>query len=53
MDELKQAYHQLVRAHHPDRIKGIGLATEYEDMATKNLARINDAYAEIVKKMSK
>lgn len=53
MDELKQAYHQLVRAHHPDRIKGSGLATEYEEMATKNLARINDAYAEIVKKMSK
>lgn len=52
-DELKQAYHQLVRAHHPDRIKGMGLASEYQEMATKNLARINDAYAELLKKMSR
>jgi DnaJ-domain-containing protein 1 len=53
VDELKQAYHELVRAHHPDRIKGMGLATEYQEMATKNLARINDAYAELLKRMSK
>ncbi|MDE2476661.1 MAG: J domain-containing protein [Alphaproteobacteria bacterium] len=53
VDELKQAYHKLVRAHHPDRIKGMGLASEYEEIATKNLARINDAYAEILTKMSK
>lgn len=49
-DELKQAYHQLVRSHHPDRIKGMGLGTEYQELATKNMARINDAYAELLKK---
>ena len=52
VDELKQAYHQLVRAHHPDRVKGSGLASEYQELATKNMARINDAYAELLKKIS-
>ena len=51
-EEVKQAYHQLVRAHHPDRIKATGLANEYEELATKNLARINDAYAEVLKKVN-
>lgn len=51
-DELKQAYYQLVRAHHPDRIKGMGLSNEYLELATKNLARINEAYAQLLKKVS-
>lgn len=50
-DELKQAYHQLVRAHHPDRIKGMGLESEYQELATRNMARINDAYAQLLKKV--
>src|SRR5579884_1968535 len=45
-DELKRAYHELVRTHHPDRIKGMGLGSEYQELATKNMARINNAYAE-------
>lgn len=51
-EDVKQAYYQLVREHHPDRVKGMGLGSEYLELATKNLARINAAYTEILKKLS-
>jgi hypothetical protein len=50
-EELKTAYHQLSMLHHPDRIKGFGLGDDYQELATLNMARINDAYAQIQKKM--
>ena len=37
--------------HHPDRIKGLGLGRDYEDLATRNMARINDAYDQVMKIM--
>ena len=52
VDELKQAYYQLARIYHPDRVKALGLGSNYEEMATKDMARINDAYAEVLSKLS-
>jgi DnaJ-domain-containing protein 1 len=51
-DELKKAYHQLCMINHPDRIKGLGLSTEFQELATKSMARINTAYAQALKAIS-
>lgn len=48
-EELKRAYHRLCASNHPDRIKGLGLGPEYEELATQNMMRINAAYAEVQK----
>jgi DnaJ-domain-containing protein 1 len=50
-EDLKKVYHQLCLANHPDRIKGFGLGVEYQDLATRNMARINSAYAQITKRL--
>jgi len=50
-DELKTAYHQLSMANHPDRIKGFGLGSDYQELANQNMARINSAYAQILKNL--
>jgi DnaJ-domain-containing protein 1 len=50
-EELKKVYHQLCLVNHPDRIKGFGLGEEYLELATRNMARINSAYAQILKRM--
>lgn len=49
-DALKKAYHQLCAINHPDRIKGLGLGADYEELATQNMARINGAYAQVLRK---
>jgi DnaJ-domain-containing protein 1 len=51
-DELKQVYRQLCRVHHPDRIRGLGLGPDYQKLATLNMARINDAYTQLMKSSS-
>jgi DnaJ-domain-containing protein 1 len=48
-EELKKAYHQLCLVNHPDRIRGFGLGTDYQDLATNNMSRINNAYAMALK----
>ncbi len=48
-EELKRAYHQLCARNHPDRIRGLGLGTEYEQVATQQMTRINSAYTQILK----
>ena len=48
-EEVKNAYHRLCAAHHPDRIKGLGLGADYEDVATQNMVRINSAYTQLTK----
>jgi len=48
-DELKQAYHEFVRTRHP--VKSMGFGSDYQELATKNMAPINDAYAEVLKKL--
>jgi len=49
-EDLRKAYHELCAAHHPDRIRGLGLGAEYEQLATHNMARINTAYTQISKR---
>lgn len=49
VEELKQVYRQLCRVHHPDRIRGLGLGPDYQKLATLDMARINDAYAQLMK----
>jgi DnaJ-domain-containing protein 1 len=51
LEDLKRAYHQLCLANHPDRIRGFGLSPEYQELGTKNTARINEAYAKVLKSL--
>jgi hypothetical protein len=51
-EQLKKTYHHLCALNHPDRIRGLGLGAEYEQLATQNMSRINGAYAQISKKFA-
>ena len=48
-EEAKKAYHRLCANNHPDRIKGLGLGSDYEELATQNMVRLNTAYAQVLK----
>lgn len=48
-DDLKKAYHKLVRENHPDSLIARGVPAEFVRLATEKLAAINGAY-DIVKK---
>lgn len=50
-EDLKKAYHQLSMENHPDRLKGFGLGGDYLELATRRMARINDAYGRILKSL--
>jgi DnaJ-domain-containing protein 1 len=50
-EELKRAYHQLSKGNHPDHIRGLGLGTEYVEVAEKCMSRINVAYEQALKKL--
>jgi len=50
LEQLKTAYHQLSMVNHPDRVRSFGLGEDYQELATLNMARINNAYAELTKK---
>jgi DnaJ like chaperone protein len=43
-EEIRLAYHRLVRETHPDRVMAQGLPPECIDLATARMARINAAY---------
>src|SRR5690348_11788847 len=45
-EEVKRAYHKLCNKNHPDRIRALDLGTDYEELATQNMMRINAAYAQ-------
>lgn len=47
--ELKKAYRELVREHHPDTLIAQGLPREFIDVANEKLAAINDAFDRIGK----
>ena len=51
-EELKKAYHQLSMINHPDRIRGFGLGADYQELATNNMSRINNAYSQALKDIS-
>lgn len=46
-DEIKHAYHKLVRLYHPDRIGNYELPDEMHEYARVMLVRINLAYEQI------
>lgn len=46
-DDLKRAYHKLVRENHPDSLIGRGVPPEFVRTATERLAAINAAYDRI------
>ena len=47
--EIKQTYIRLCTEHHPDKIRGLGLADEYVELANLTLSRINEAFQRITK----
>jgi DnaJ-domain-containing protein 1 len=46
-EEVKAAYHALVRSYHPDRFASANLPREMQDYAHAMLTRINAAYQQI------
>ncbi len=48
-DEIKRAYRQLVKEHHPDAMMARGVPEEFIEVATDKIATINDAYDRIAK----
>jgi DnaJ-class molecular chaperone len=43
--ELKLAYHRKVAYWHPDKFHAVDIPTEMKEYATRELARINEAYS--------
>jgi DnaJ like chaperone protein len=48
-ETVKRTWRALIQANHPDRAIAGGLPQEFVDLATENLATINDAYDRICK----
>jgi DnaJ like chaperone protein len=48
-EEVRKVYRQLVAEHHPDRLIAKGVPEEMIGVATKRMAAINQAYAQITK----
>ncbi|NJM31310.1 MAG: DnaJ domain-containing protein [Rhizobiales bacterium] len=46
-DELKQAYHKMARAYHPDRLASLDLPKEMRDYAAAMLVRVNLAFEQL------
>lgn len=51
-EKLKEAYRKASLKNHPDRIRGFGLGSDFLELATKNMVRINDAYTRILRTMT-
>jgi len=50
---IREAYHRLVRANHPDLVIAQGLPPECVALATARIARINAAYEQITKEATR
>jgi DnaJ like chaperone protein len=48
-DDVRRHYHKLVQDNHPDKLIARGMPQEFINIATKKIAAINEAYAEIRK----
>jgi DnaJ-domain-containing protein 1 len=48
-EEVKRAYHRLCNKNHPDRIRALDLGSDFEELATQNMMRINAAYAQLMR----
>jgi hypothetical protein len=47
--ELKETYRNLAFTNHPDRLRGLGLGSDFIELATQNMMRINNAYSHILR----
>ena len=47
LDDIRQAYHAMVKTYHPDRFTAIDLPREMKDYAAAMVVRINLAYEQI------
>ena len=47
-EEIKKAYHELVKKYHPDKV--FNLADEYKAIAEQKMKEINDAYSILLNK---
>ena len=48
-EEVRRAYREKAKKHHPDELQSQGLPPEFLERATEQMARINDAYTRIRK----
>ncbi len=46
-EDIRRHYHRLVQDNHPDRLIARGMPQEFINIATRKIAAINEAYAEI------
>lgn len=44
LEQVKKQYKNLAKQKHPDRLKGKGIPSEFESIATENFTRIQEAY---------
>jgi DnaJ-domain-containing protein 1 len=47
-EALKETYHSLCSAYHPDKLLSLGMSTEFIDLANSRIIRIIDAYRRIL-----
>ena len=47
-EELKEAYHRKCSDFHPDKLHGLGLPSEFSEIANARIIRIIDAYRRIM-----
>jgi len=47
-EQLKAAYHSLCSDYHPDKLQGLGLPSEFSEIANSRIVRIIDAYRRIM-----
>jgi DnaJ-domain-containing protein 1 len=47
-EQLAHAYRTLCAENHPDKLQATGLSPRFVDIANKRMARINDAYRQIL-----
>ena len=45
--EIREAYRQRCLENHPDRLQALGLSPEYVELATRRMAMINAAFAQL------
>ncbi len=45
--KLKETYHSLCSAYHPDKLQGLGLPSDFNEIANSRIVRIIDAYRRI------
>jgi hypothetical protein len=46
-EKLKETYYSLCSAYHPDKLQGLGLPSDFSEIANSRIVRIIDAYRRI------